>query len=53
MEPTGLVCPDCGNVLPAPEAAEVGMVLVCDNCGAELEIINTDPLEVDFLMIEK
>jgi len=52
-EGVGLICPDCENPLSKPESPEVGLVLVCENCGAELEIINTDPLEVDFLMIEK
>ncbi len=52
---TPTVCPDCGTVLPIPEDVEVGDVVVCTNeeCGVELEIVNTNPVEVDYLMIQK
>jgi len=47
-------CLDCETPINLPEDPGVGDVLVCDNCGVELEIIETDPeVEIDYLMIEK
>jgi lysine biosynthesis protein LysW len=53
--PKQTVCPDCGSPLNIPDDVEVGDVIVCDNeeCGVELEVVNTDPVEVDYLMIQK
>lgn len=41
-------CPECGAVLDieADEVAE-GEVLVCPECEADLEVVNTNPLEFD------
>ncbi len=47
-------CLDCESSVALPDNPEVGDVLVCENCGVELEIIETEPeVEVDYLMIEK
>lgn len=49
-----VVCLDCEAAVALPENPGIGDVLVCDNCGVELEIISTEPeVEVDYLMIEK
>ena len=41
-------CPDCdGKIMLSPEA-EIGLTLVCPYCDAELEVISTDPPEVDW-----
>lgn len=41
------ICPECESALDF-EADEVdeGDVVVCDECGAEFEVITTDPLEI-------
>jgi alpha-aminoadipate/glutamate carrier protein LysW len=41
------VCPECESVLDfdADEVDE-GDVVVCDECGAEFEVVATDPLEL-------
>jgi alpha-aminoadipate/glutamate carrier protein LysW len=41
------ICPECESALDF-EADEVdeGDVIVCDECGAEFEVITTDPLEI-------
>lgn len=44
-------CPNCGsqiNEADFSDAAE-GEVINCRSCGTELEIINMEPMEVDFL----
>ena len=40
-------CPDCGEVISMNNPKE-GAMIVCRDCGAKLEVISTDPFEVDF-----
>lgn len=37
-------CPDCTQLLSLPEDPHVGTVLICENCGAEVELTSVDPL---------
>lgn len=44
-------CPNCGNDIiesDFPDAAE-GEIINCKSCGTELEVVNMEPMEVDFL----
>ena len=38
-------CPVCAAEIELADDAMAGELLVCDDCGAELELINTDPVE--------
>lgn len=41
------VCPECDNPLDIDEDdVEAGETVTCDECGADLEIVATDPLQV-------
>jgi lysine biosynthesis protein LysW len=40
-------CPNCDVIIKVEKPREGGLV-VCPGCGVELEIVSTDPLEVDF-----
>lgn len=41
------VCPECENALSIDaNEAEEGDVITCDECGAEFEILTTEPLEL-------
>jgi len=40
-------CPSCDAVIHAENPHE-GAMITCDECGTELEIISTNPFEVDF-----
>jgi lysine biosynthesis protein LysW len=40
-------CPACDGVV-VRDKPRMGAVITCRECGAELEVINTDPFEVDF-----
>lgn len=40
-------CPECGNSVNLGGRPWEGQRLVCSNCDAELEVVNTDPLELD------
>ena len=42
-----VVCPECDNPLHVDaDDVEEGETVQCDECGADLEIVGTDPLEV-------
>jgi lysine biosynthesis protein LysW len=40
-------CPDCGETISVSSPKE-GATITCRDCGTKLEIISTDPFEVDF-----
>ncbi len=42
-----VVCPECDNPLQVDaDEVEQGDTLQCDECGVDLEIVGTDPLEI-------
>ena len=42
-----VLCPECDTPIPVdPEEVEEGETLQCDECGLELEVVSTDPLEL-------
>ncbi len=42
-----VVCPECDNPLVIDvDEVEEGDTLQCDECGTDLEIVSTDPLEI-------
>jgi lysine biosynthesis protein LysW len=41
-------CPDCGERVPVRAPVELGQRVVCPNCLADLEVVETVPLEVDW-----
>jgi hypothetical protein len=49
-----LVCLDCGEVLEnLPELNEIGEVIECQACGAEMELINLEPVQLKLIVEEK
>jgi alpha-aminoadipate carrier protein LysW len=40
-------CPNCDAAITIDGPREIDIV-ICPECGVELEVINTDPFEVDF-----
>ena len=41
-------CPDCDEKIVFNPHARVGQKLVCPHCDADLEVLSTDPLELDW-----
>jgi alpha-aminoadipate/glutamate carrier protein LysW len=42
-----VVCPECDSpIVIDPDEVEEGETVQCDECGMELEVISTDPLEL-------
>jgi alpha-aminoadipate carrier protein LysW len=40
-------CVECGAEVTLHEDLEVGEIVDCGTCGAELEVIGVDPVELD------
>lgn len=43
------VCPECEAVLDVEDDVDEGQRLDCPECGAELEVVSTNPLEIRVL----
>lgn len=43
-----VTCPECDNPIGYEEdELEEGDLITCDECGAELQVVGTDPLELE------
>lgn len=40
-------CVECGDELALPSTVEIGEIVDCATCGAELEVVGTDPVTVE------
>jgi alpha-aminoadipate carrier protein LysW len=40
-------CPECEGEIELTDDVEVGEILVCADCGAELEVMGVDPIVLD------
>jgi alpha-aminoadipate carrier protein LysW len=44
------LCPECEALMDVEDAdVEEGQRIDCPECGAELEVVNTNPLELDVI----
>jgi alpha-aminoadipate carrier protein LysW len=41
-------CPSCGEDVVIPGRPELGQRVVCPSCDSELEVIELEPLELDW-----
>ncbi len=46
-------CPQCGQLIAVGSHPKMGKPVECEECGAELEIVWLDPLELDWQMLEE
>jgi len=46
-------CLDCDSTLEVVDDIEIGDILVCEGCGVELEVVNNNPTELDYLYVQK
>jgi len=44
-------CPDCGQQIELWPLLKVGEELICPHCEANLEVVNLDPVELDWAYI--
>jgi lysine biosynthesis protein LysW len=40
-------CAECDEEIEVSDRARIGQRVVCANCGARLEVVSTNPLELD------
>lgn len=40
-------CIECGGEIPLRDDIEIGEIVDCQTCGTELEVLDTDPVELD------
>jgi len=46
-------CPECEAEITLPASTEVGEILVCPDCGVDLEVLALDPAQVDLAPMEE
>ena len=46
-------CPECAAEFPLESGTEVGEILVCPECGVDLEVISLDPPVVELAPMEE
>jgi alpha-aminoadipate/glutamate carrier protein LysW len=47
------LCPQCEANIDIGDDPEEGQTLDCPECGAELEVVNTNPVELDAVLDEE
>lgn len=48
-----VACPECAAEITLEASAEVGEIIVCPDCGVDLEIIALDPAKVELAPMEQ
>ena len=46
-------CPECETEIELPSDTELWELVECPNCGAHLEVIDLEPLELDYALDEE
>jgi alpha-aminoadipate/glutamate carrier protein LysW len=46
-------CPECEAEINLDANAEVGEIIVCPDCGVDLEIVSLDPAKVEIAPMEQ
>ena len=46
-------CPECRTTLDLDDEVEEGQTIDCPECGVELQVVNTDPVELEALSTEE
>lgn len=41
-------CPSCDKEMPISGRPKMGDTVTCGSCGSEFEVVNTNPLELDW-----
>ena len=45
-------CPECRTAIDIEDDVEEGQTMDCPECGAELQIVNTNPVELEVVSSE-
>ncbi len=47
------LCPECEATIDVEDELEEGQKMECPECGAELEVVNANPVELDVVKHEE
>lgn len=47
------ICPSCGEWVKTPEHPKIGHKLTCVHCEADLEVVEVNPVELDWTFYEE
>jgi len=47
------MCPECRAAIDIEDEVEEGQMVDCPECGVELQVVNTDPVELEALLNEE
>lgn len=47
------LCPECRTAIDIDDEVEEGQMVDCPECGLELQVVNTDPVELEVLSNEE
>ncbi|QQS45567.1 MAG: lysine biosynthesis protein LysW [Acidobacteriota bacterium] len=47
------ICPECDAEVHVDDDVEKGDIIECDDCGASLEVVGLDPIELDIAAEEE
>jgi len=45
-------CPECRTAIDIEDEVEEGQMMDCPECGAELQVVNTNPVELESISSE-
>ena len=48
-----VTCPECGAEIALEAAVESGEIIVCSDCGVDLEVTSLDPATVELAPMEQ
>ena len=46
-------CPECRTAIDIEDDVEEGQMMDCPECGAELQVVNTNPVELESISSEE
>jgi len=49
----GANCPECGAEIVLESGTEVGEIIVCPDCGSDLEVLSLSPVQLDLAPMEE
>ena len=50
--PAKAICPSCGEWVKLPDHPKIGQKITCLECEADLEVIEVNPVELDWAYME-
>ena len=49
----GANCPECGAEISLESDTEISEIIVCPDCGSDLEVLSLNPVQLDLAPMEE